>query len=117
VYEAFLAEITRLGVWVKAANLAEERQVLWCLARLPDAFRELSRTYESRYADDIARYQQAALSRLTEGIGPAAGLLADKLRGKIQSLNERYGLPRLPDPPPAARTAKTSRIRAPKNPA
>ncbi len=95
MYDAFQAEVARLVSWVKKAQLVEERQVLWCLARLPDAYKELSRTYESRYAEDIARHQQAALTRMGEEIGPSAGILADKMRGKFLTLNERFGLPAL----------------------
>lgn len=117
MYEAFQAEVARLVLWVKKAELLEERQVLWCIAQLPDAFRELTRTYESRYAEVIARHQQAAIHRLNEDTGPTAGLLADKLRGKFQSLNEGFGLPALVTPQPRRLISKTKRPRANKKPA
>ncbi len=115
MYKAFQTGIVRLSAWIKTAKSADERQVLWCLARLPDAYREFTRTYESRYAEDIARHQQAALTRLAGETGSAGGLLADKLRRKLQSLNERFGLPALAMPH-QVRLPKPSCIRKGKAP-
>jgi hypothetical protein len=96
MYEAFQKEIARLVVWVKEAQLLEERQLLWCLHGLPAAYRELARTYESRFADAIVSRQQTALAVLAGQTGPVAALLTENLHGKFQSLNQRFGLQALP---------------------
>ncbi len=110
MYEAFQKEIARLVTLVKTAELVDEKQVLWCLSRLPAAYQELARSYESRFADSITSHQQAALGVLTADTCQKATLLADKLHGKFQSLNERFGLRALP-PQRVPRAPTTKRPR------
>jgi hypothetical protein len=109
MYDAFQQEIARLVTWVKTKQFVEERQVLWCLSHLPAAYRELTQTYESRFADAIVGHQQAALARVSTERGPGAALLAVNLRGKLQSLNERFGLRALPPPSMHAPKLKPTR--------
>jgi hypothetical protein len=103
VYEAFRSEIAKLATWVKSAGLPESSRVLWCVSRLPSAYKEFAGTYESRYAVDIARHELAALVHLAEELGESAGARVEKLRVRFQTLNERFGLPALPSPTPRAR--------------
>ncbi len=106
--DAFSVEIAKLSTWIKTAGLPEMSRVIWCMNRLPSAYKEFTATYESRYAADIARHEQAALLHLADELGATGSDRVEKLRGRFETLNERFGLPALPAPAPA-RPAATAR--------
>jgi len=78
---------------VDAADLADEarRRAAWCLGRLPRLYRELARTSESRFSDEIRRLVQALLGAL----GPASRKSAEDITLRLAALHECLGLPDL----------------------
>jgi hypothetical protein len=107
MHDEFNTEIAKLVTWMNTVGVPESGGAVWCLSRLPVAFRELELTYENRYAAEIITHEQAALIRLTEELGSAAADRVLELRGRFTTLNERFGLPALPSPEePAARKMK-----------
>ena len=67
-------ELVALQSLVEEANLAESprQAVEWCLKQLPRLYRELARTAESRYAEEISRLARAMLKELAGGAPGAA---------------------------------------------
>ena len=59
-------ELVALQRLVEEADLAEKprQAIAWCLKQLPRLYRELARTAESRYADEISRLARAMLKEL-----------------------------------------------------
>jgi hypothetical protein len=96
VEESFAADVAALAAWATESGAAEGGPVRWCLGRMPNAYRELARTYESRYAEEITRLQRGALVGWVREapVGSVAGL-----RERLERLNERFGLPPLPPAP------------------
>ena len=106
--EAFRAEVVEITNLVKAAALPNgiEDTVVWCLKQLPAKYDEFCATYESRYAEEILRLEQAIVEKLTEL--PSSHRDRQPLREAVlqhlRLLNERYSLPGLvPKPSRAAR--------------
>jgi hypothetical protein len=65
--------------------------VVWCLGRLPPLYRDLARTYDARYGDEIAR--------LLRGVFQALGgqtATAEAIAARLQPLHRRLGIP-VPD--------------------
>ena len=60
MYDELKAEIADLIGWMKTTGASETSSALWYTARLPKAYQEFDRTYESRYAAEIATCQQEA---------------------------------------------------------
>ena len=88
---------------VDAAPLSDDVRgtVVWCLGRLPPLYRDLARTYDARYGDEIARLLRGVFQALG-GKTRAAEAIADRLR----SLHRRLGIPvpafKAPRPRPTA---------------
>jgi hypothetical protein len=84
---------------VEEADVAEapRQAIAWCLRQLPRLYRELARTAESRYADEITRLARAMLKALAGG---APGV-AEALVARLHALHGRLGLPALDLKPPA----------------
>ena len=85
------AELTALHRLVEEADLAggSRQAVEWCLRQLPRLYRELARTSESRYADEISRLARAMLKELA---GSAPGV-AEALVAQLHALHSRLGQP------------------------
>jgi hypothetical protein len=73
-----------------AAALSDERRkaALQCVGQLPRLYRGLCETYESRYADEIARLVQA-VGTLAAGV-PG---LAEAIIALLRDMQERLGIP------------------------
>ena len=86
-------ELVALHRLVEEADIAESsRQAVgWCLKQLPRLYRELARTSESRYADEISRLARAMLKELA-GAAPA---VAEGVVTQLRALHARWGLPGL----------------------
>jgi hypothetical protein len=88
---------------VDATPLADDVRgtVVWCLGRLPPLYRDLARTYDARYGDEITRLLRGVFQALGSKAG-AAEAIADRLR----PLHGRLGIPvpafKAPRPPRAA---------------
>jgi hypothetical protein len=82
-----------------AAALPDERRAaaLQCVGQLPRLYRGLCETYESRYANEIARLVQTACAL-------AAGVpgLAEAITALLRDMQERLGIPGPEFRPPAA---------------
>jgi hypothetical protein len=74
---------------VDAAPLSDDVRgsVVWCLGRLPPLYRDLARTYDARYGDEIARLLRGVFQAL--GDQTAAEAIAERLR----SVHGRLGIP------------------------
>jgi hypothetical protein len=62
--------------------------VVWCLGRLPPLYRDLARTYDSRYGDEIAR--------LLRGVFQALGgqtAATEAIAARLRPLHGRLGIP------------------------
>jgi hypothetical protein len=94
-----VAELDSLRCLIGAAALAgaERHTALWCLNQLPRLYRELERTCESRYADEVAGLVAGACKAL----GGAPGL-AGELANRLRALHARLGLPGISLKVPAA---------------
>src|SRR5262245_11495311 len=97
-----LPELTAMQGLVEATNLPEDakQSALWCLRQLPKLYREFTRTYDSRFVDEILRLTRAALQKV--GDSPAA----EAVCGQLAGLHERLGLGEFnlkPLPPPTRR--------------
>ena len=88
---------------VDATPLADDVRgtVVWCLGRLPPLYRDLARTYEARYGDEI--------TRLLRGVFQALGgqtVAAEAIAARLHSLHGRLGIPvpafKAPRPRPTA---------------
>jgi hypothetical protein len=103
MYDEFKVEIANLLAWMKRSGVSETSSSLWCITRLPVAYREFERTYESRYAADIATHQHGALARFAKELGSNGKSELEELRNRLEALNERFRLPALglPEQPPA----------------
>jgi hypothetical protein len=76
-----------------AALSAEGRSTaLWWFDQLPWPYRELGRTYDNRYLDEIRRLVQLMLKALTEKDTP--GVVGDIL-SRLLAMHERLGIPQL----------------------
>jgi hypothetical protein len=75
---------------VDAAPLADDVRgtVVWCLGRLPPLYRDLARTYEARYGDEIARLLRGVFQALGSKTGAAEAIAA-----RLRSLHGRLGIP------------------------
>jgi hypothetical protein len=62
--------------------------VVWCLGRLPPLYRDLARTYDARYGDEIARLLRGVFQALA-GQTEAAGAIA----ARLSPLHGRLGIP------------------------
>ena len=105
-------DVAVIGELIRSAGLAvdAERTVQWCLAPLPGLCQQFTETYESRFAEEIVRKEQALLSRLAEAekAAPAIRQTTEAVHERLQNLNERLGLPRI-DPVPTTPTVKRPR--------
>src|SRR4051812_17798839 len=92
------AELAALENLVAGADVAEpsRQMVVGCLKQLPRLYRELARTFESRYADEITRLARAVLKVLAE----SAPAVADALVARLHALHGRLGLRPLDLKPP-----------------
>jgi hypothetical protein len=91
------ADLQAVEGMVAAAGLPEqERQtLLWCVRQLPQLYRQLAQTNESRHSDDILRLVQGMLKTL-KGAGkayPDAARLAEGITSRLQAMQERLGIP------------------------
>jgi hypothetical protein len=84
------ADLQALRDLLAAAALSERSRAaaLQCVGQLPRLYRGLCETYESRYADEIARLVQA-VCRLAAGVPGLAEAITARLRG----MQERLGIP------------------------
>jgi hypothetical protein len=84
------ADLQALRELLAAATLSDERRkaALQCVGQLPRLYRGLCETYESRYADEIARLVQA-VCRLAAGV-PS---LAEAITVLLRDMQERLGIP------------------------
>jgi hypothetical protein len=87
------ADMQAVRAIVDAAPLSDDVRgtVLWCLERLPPLYRDLARTYEARYGDEIVR--------LLRGVFQALGgktATAEAIAARLRSLHGRLGIP-VPD--------------------
>jgi hypothetical protein len=102
------AELRAIRKLVSSADLPEEvqRAVLGGIDQLPALYRELNRTYESRFADRILGVVGGMTRALTgEGAdGPASRALAEGIVKRLQKMHDRHGIA-VADlkPPPAAK--------------
>jgi hypothetical protein len=113
MYNEFKAEIANLLTWMKTTGVSETSSAVWCIARLPIAYREFERTYENRYAADITTHQQAALIRFAEELGANGKNELRELHKRLETLNECFRLPALalPEPPPVPKPLVRKRKR------
>jgi len=101
---------------VKAAALPTdiEDTVIWCLSQLPAKYNEFCATYESRYAEEILRLEQAVVKKLTEFCASRrdAPPLGKSVHIRLCRLNEHFSLPGLvPKPSRAARVGSRKKAR------
>ena len=99
-----LTEITAIQDLLASANLPEDSRqtALWCLRQLPDLYRELARTYDSRHGDEILRLTRAVFHKA------AGSSVGDAVREQLIGLHERlgFGTLELRVPRPPARRAR-----------
>ncbi len=111
------AELQTIQTLVSGATLSPEvrRNVVWRLVLLPPIYRDLERSFDSRYRDTILRLVDSMLKTLAAkdadspdgsqvGEGIVHGLLAMHARLGISSLGLK--LPAPPKPVKAARKRK-----------
>ena len=101
-----LTELATIQSLVAAADLPEDirQSALWCLRQLPKLYREFTRTYDSRFVDEILRLTRAALLKV------AGTPTAEAVCAQLAVLHERLGMGEFnlkPLPPPARRSRKT----------
>jgi hypothetical protein len=91
-----LTELATLRSLLEAADLPQDcrESALWCLGQLPELYRELARTYDSRHGDEILRLARALVLKV--GGHP----VAEGVREHLLSLHERLGFGALDLKPP-----------------
>jgi hypothetical protein len=105
------AELRAIRELVTSADLPEEvqRTVLGGFDQLPGLYRELSRTYETRYSDRIVGVVGGMTRVLaSDGAGsPEARTLAEGIVERLRAMHDRYGVAVVGlKPPPAAKSAR-----------
>jgi hypothetical protein len=91
-----LTELATLRSVLEAADLPQDcrESALWCVGQLPELYRELARTYDSRHGDEILRLARGLMLKV--GSHPVAGAVRVQLLG----LHERLGFGELDLKPP-----------------
>src|SRR5262249_60941040 len=97
-----------LGAAAEAtAGAARPRQtVLWPLNKMPLAYQQLLKPYESRYVDEIVRLVTGMRQALTKDGAPE---LAEAIAPRLTAMHSRRGFPSLglkPAPPAPAKRPK-----------
>ncbi len=105
--EAVLQQIRDL---VNGADLsAEVRQhLLWRLDQLPPLYRDLQKTYESRYREGILEHAQGMLKTLAGKMKecPDAPQVMDGIVNQLQDTHARLGIPNLGLKIPVAKSTR-----------
>ena len=83
MYDEFKTEIADLIKWMKTTGVSETSSALWYIARLPKAYQEFDRTYESRYAAEIATCEQGAIIRFGEELGERSAKRSEPTTGSV----------------------------------
>src|SRR5262245_29103850 len=113
-----LPELAAIESLLEAADLPEvpRRTVAWCLKQLPELYRELARTYESRFADRILSLTQGLLKALAEWAetSPQGQPLAEGVAAHLRALHARVGFPGLDPRPKAPPKPKAASKRTPR---
>ncbi len=99
-----LTEITAIQNLLATADLSEDTRqtTLWCLRQLPDLYRELARTYDSRHGDEIQRLTRAIFQKVS--VSPVGEAVREQLVGLHERLG--FGALELKLPRPPARRAR-----------
>jgi len=95
------AELATIGGLVEAAAVADRARqtVRWALNKMPLAYQQLLKTYESRYVDEIVRLVTGMRQALTK---EGASELAEAIATRLTAMHSRRGFPSLglkPAPP------------------
>ena len=83
-------ELPELGAargLLEAADMPEDARqtALWCLRGLPEQYRELARTYDGRYLDEVVRLARVASQKV------AGSPVAEAVRLQLVHLHQRLG--------------------------
>src|SRR5215470_234305 len=102
------AELATIGGLVEAAAVADRaRQTVHrAPKRMPLAYQQLLKTYESRYVDEIVRLVAGMRQALTKEGAPE---LAEAIATRLTAMHSRRGFPSLglkPAPPAPPKRAK-----------
>jgi hypothetical protein len=102
------AELATIGGLVEAAPVGDRARqtVLWALNKMPSAYQQLLKTYESRYVDEIVRLVTVIRQELTNEDAPE---LAASIATRLTAMHSRRGFPSLslkPAPPTPAKRPK-----------
>ncbi len=102
------AELATIGRLVEAAAVADRARqtVLWALNKMPLAYQQLMKTYESRYVDEIVWLVTLIRQELTNEDAPK---LAAVIATRLTAMHSRRGFPSLglkPAPPAPAKRPK-----------
>jgi hypothetical protein len=101
-------ELATIGRLVEAADVGDRARqtVLWVLNKMPLAYQQLLKTYESRYVDEIVRLVTAMRQALAKDGAPE---LAEAIATRLTAMHARRGFPSLglkPAPPAPAERPK-----------
>jgi hypothetical protein len=99
------AELATIGRLVEAAAVGDRprQTVLWALNKMPLAYQQLMKTYESKYVDEIVRLVTLIQKELTNENAPK---LAATIATRLTTMHSRRGFPSLglkPTPPAPAK--------------